>query len=392
MSRGGEHAAFGEACPSRSQPRMPFLRPSLAATTLLAALAAGCTACTSTGTPEASPDAAAPEAGPSDAAPPPPPDAPTGCFSVFPVTADCKHPVVEAKCRDGFCTIPPGCFVAGSPECQGRRGAYSEPEVQITLTHTFELAQHEVTQAEWTAQGFPNRATPPSYDAGTLSAYGSCLEPSCPATNFTWFDALAYANRVSRAHNPPLPECYVLEGCTGEPGDGMKCTSARTNPADAYACRGYRLPTEMEWEYAARAGTRTPYYGGPMLATKNTDCASEPFLDPTAWHCFTASHTEGSPPVAIRLTHPVMTKAPNAWGLYDMLGNVDEWTSDSYDGHGFRKGPYVNPGSAIGDSSERTKRGGGASSVAIACTVSRRLFASREFLGGEGIRLARTLD
>jgi formylglycine-generating enzyme required for sulfatase activity len=299
---------------------------------------------------------------------------------------------VEAKCKDGFCIIPPGCFVAGSPECQARRGAYSEPEVQVTLTHAFEMAQHEVTQAEWIAQGFPNRATPPSYDAGALSAYGSCLEPTCPATNFSWFDALEYANRASRNHAPPLPECYVLEGCMGEPGLGMRCATARTNPADAYACRGYRLPTEMEWEYAARAGTRTPYYGGPMLATKNTWCASEPFLDPTAWHCFTASHNEGAPAVAIRLTHPVMTKAPNRWGLYDMLGNIDEWTSDSYDGLGFRAGPYVNPGSTIGDSNERTTRGGGASSVATTCTVSWRVFSARDYIAAQGIRLVRTLD
>lgn len=371
---------------------LPWLRVSGAVSVTLAAVAGGYMACSTPGTPSA-PDSAAGEAGlPEDARPVPRPDAPTGCYSVFPVTPDCKHPAVVAKCTNGFCTVPAGCFVAGSPECQGRRGANSEPEVQVTLTHPFEIAQHEVTQAEWVAQGLPNRATAPSYDAGALSAYGSCLEPSCPATNFSWFDALEYANRVSRAHSPPLPECYVLESCTGEPGLGMKCATARTSPTDAYACRGYRLPTEIEWEYAARAGTRTPYYGGPMLATKNTHCASEPFLDPTAWHCFTASHTEGTPPTAIRLTHPVMTKAPNAWGLYDMLGNVQEWTSDSYDGLGFRNGPYVNPGSVIGDSNERTIRGGGAPSVATTCTVSWRVSSGRDYVTGQGVRLVRTLD
>ena len=315
-----------------------------------------------------------------------------GCSSTFRPTPDCKHPVVQATCAGGFCTIPPGCFVSGSPECQEPRGAYSEVEAQMTLTHTFEIGQHEVTQEDWVRRGFPNRATPPIYDAGGLSGYGSCLAPTCPATNFTWFDALVYANRLSGAHEPPLPECYALDGCTGEPGVDMKCTGARALPADVYACRGYRLPTEIEWEYAARAGSRTPYYGGPMLATKNTWCASEPNLDPIAWHCFTTKHRVDGSTVDLLETHPVMTKLPNAWGLYDMLGNVAEWTSDTYDGLGFRKGPYVNPGSSLGTSNERTKRGCGASSPATSCTVSRRLGATWNYVDAQGLRLARTLD
>lgn len=277
------------------------------------------------------------------------------------------------------------------------RGAYSEPEVQMTLTHSFEIGQHEVTQEEWIRGGFPNRATSPSYDAGAQTAYGSCLDPSCPATNFTWFDAALYANRMSRAHVPPLPECYVLDSCTGEPGVDMKCSGIRAIPDDVYSCQGYRLPTETEWEYAARAGTKTPYYSGRIFATRITYCPSEANLDPIAWHCFTTRRTvgtpsPGNPPVGISETHPVMTKAPNGWGLYDMLGNVEEWTSDSYDAQGFRKGPYVNPGSALGASHVRTKRGCGASSPATACTASYRLGAMWDRIDAQGLRLVRTLD
>ena len=94
----------------------------------------------------------------------------TACVSTFPVTPDCKHPPVETKCKEGFCEIPPGCFVMGSPACQAGRGSASEPESQVTLTHRFEIAQHETTQEEWMAAGFPNNAVPAKNEP---DSYGS---------------------------------------------------------------------------------------------------------------------------------------------------------------------------------------------------------------------------
>lgn len=108
----------------------------------------------------------------------------------------------------------------------------------------------------------------------------------------------------------------------------------------------YRFPTEAEWEYACRAGTKTKYYWGNEFNGKY------------AWY---RENSGGK-------THPVGLKKPNAWGLYDMIGNVYEWCADSYGA--FSEGPMVDP--VITDGTRRIGRGGCWKSSAEGCRSSNR--------------------
>jgi formylglycine-generating enzyme required for sulfatase activity len=92
----------------------------------------------------------------------------------------------------------------------------------------------------------------------------------------------------------------------------MRCNTARSAYASVYDCGGYRLPTGAEWEYAARAGTKTAFYTGDSAAGSELDCKGDPVLTPIAWYCANAG---GS-------THPVGGKQPNGWGLFDMVVRV----------------------------------------------------------------------
>ena len=199
--------------------------------------------------------------------------------------------------------IPSGAF------CMGSEDDYADfdedPVHAVTLTHGFWIGRTEVTQAQWEAV------------MGTWS-FGNDGCEDCPAEQLSWEDAALFANALSTAEG--LDACYEEDG-----------SDVATDP---YACEGYRLPTEAEWEYAARARADTTYAG-----------SDDP--DKVAWY----DDNSGE------MSHEVCGLDVNAWGLCDMSGNVCEWTGDWYDDAYYEASPAEDPAGA-GAGSDRVDRGG----------------------------------
>jgi formylglycine-generating enzyme required for sulfatase activity len=233
-------------------------------------------------------------------------------------------------------TFQMGCTPGAAP-CQ-----IDEILHNVTLTHTYNMGQTEVTQAEFGAVM--------GYNPSTL---GTCGD-DCPVENVTWHESAAYANAVSRAAG--LASCYT---CTGS-GTSVTCTTS----ANPYTCEGYRLATEAEWEAAARCGTDLTYAGSNTIGL-------------VGWYVVNA----------VGLKHAVAEKYPNGCGLYDMTGNVWEWTHDGYGTYG---GTTTDPTGAVSGSG-RVLRGGSSNLQAEYTRVSYRnwdLATNRD--GLRGLRLART--
>jgi formylglycine-generating enzyme required for sulfatase activity len=303
---------------------------------------------------------------------------------------------LSAACTSGYCAtgptapandrcappnmnyIPAGTFSMGSPTGElGRTtgGTRDEAQHTVTLSRAFFLGQTEVTQGQWVAAGASN---PSCFRAATgVACTGPNANPNGPVEYIDWYSAAGFANAKSAAEG--LTSCYTLTGCA-DAANGWKDgthTSCSGATFAGLSCTGYRLPTESEWEYAARAGSTTATYLGNLTSASSCTTA-QTSLDSIAWWC----RNGGS------RTQAVGSKTANSFGLFDMLGNVSEWTGD---GQSTYPGTVTDPlGGA--DGFYRMYRGGWFSSTPDAVRSARRNYAS-SFSKGEyiGFRIARTV-
>lgn len=298
------------------------------------------------------------------------------------------------RCSNGRCAplgssfVPAGSFAMGPSYVTP--GGVPIPPAQITISTPLWVDSAEVTQAQWEEVMGTNP-----------SRFLSC-GTDCPVERVSWYDAIAFANARSIAEE--LTPCYHSDGCVGEPGGG--CDSASPDRCEGdfvcsgvsvlQMCTGYRLPTEAEWEYAARAGAGTPLPGGELMVE---DLMASSSLDSTAWYggnsaagyvgaAYCDDWNGRSREIDRCGTHPVGFKPPNRWGLYDVIGSVSEWTGD-----GFMRLHELEGADPFGalELPDRGVRGGAWSSFALNCRLGFRDAASPTTRAANlGFRLARS--
>ena len=259
--------------------------------------------------------------------------------------------------------IEAGSFTMGSSADEVGHQS-NESQREVTLTRGYYMMAHEVTQQQWEERMGYNPALHGSNDCD-----------SCPVDSVNWWEALMYANRLSESEG--YEPCYVLRGCTGATSS-LSCDEAAIQGpgqeavSSPYACEGYRLPTEAEWEYAYRAGSTTAFYSGG-IQSGDTDAT----LDVIGWYF---SNATGS-------TYPVMQKEPNAWDLYDMSGNVWEWV---WDGYVSQESQLVDP-HGVANYATRVRRGGSSENSSRHCRAAYRGNDPPHRAGVTGLRLVRTI-
>ena len=169
-----------------------------------------------------------------------------------------------------FAWIPPGTFLMGSPPSEEEQKLTEETQHKVTLTKGFYMGVYQVTQEQWQAVMGNN----PSHFKG---------EKNLPVEQVSWDDCQEFRQTLARKES-----------------------------------HKYRLPTEAEWEYACRAGTTTPFHFGETISTDQANYDGN------------YVYGKGKKGVYRKKTTPVGSFPPNAWGLYDMHGNVYDWCQDWY--------------------------------------------------------------
>jgi len=236
-----------------------------------------------------------------------------------------------------FVRIEAGSFEMGSPSSESDRDK-GERQHLVWLIRSFMMATTEVTQGHWQAV------------MGSNPSHFSDCGADCPVETVDWYDAVEFANALSKKEG--LRAAYEISG---------KDVSWNKS------ANGYRLPTEAEWEYAARGGERHVYSGSNSVSA-------------VGW---TVENSGAK-------THKVAGKQANAWGLYDMSGNVSEWCWDWYGK--YRRDVYDPVGDLRGPHHTRVLRGGSWDYEQALNRVAVRHWYTPDNRGWDnGVRLVRTV-
>jgi formylglycine-generating enzyme required for sulfatase activity len=197
--------------------------------------------------------------------------------------------------------VPPGMhyITGGTFQMGSTTGRSDELPVHTVTVSSFYIDTTDVTQADYLALMGTN---PSAFTAGS--------DTKRPVEQVTWYDAVLYSNARSKSDHLDTVYSYLSAISTPETG----CTDLDGLAIDL-SKNGYHLPTEAQWEYACRADSTTDYFWGndTTFATRGQ----------YSWYSDNSDN----------VTHPVATKLPNAWGLYDMSGNVWQWCNDLYDNY-----------------------------------------------------------
>jgi len=273
-------------------------------------------------------------------------------------------------------TVKGGTFRMGDEHGDLRDGA--RPVHTVTLTYDYYIGQYELTNAEFleflndagvSSTGYLNGCEVLDvdsvfcafkYSSGTFRLY-QAGKADHPVINVNWYHAASYCNWLSDREG--LARAYDSTGNLIDK-NGRETT-------DITKVEGYRLPTEAEWEYAARGGHKST--GDYKYAGSND-------IDTVAWDWYSLDHK----------AHGVGQKAPNELGLYDMSGNVWEWCQDWYDEDYYDKSPRENPVN-LNSASGRVVRGGTWANYVWDCRVAIRydIWPDSDF-DLVGLRIART--